>query len=56
MEQVVYEFARGAAIGGFAMLCVLVALAELRERVLRWAAGLLGQHQGGVIRNHTEAR
>lgn len=54
MEQAVYEFARGAVIGSCGVLCVLLALAALRERVLRWATTLLGQHQGGDIRNHTE--
>lgn len=54
MEQVVYEFARGAVIGGCGMLFVLLALAALRERVLRWAATLLGQHQVGELREHTE--
>lgn len=55
MEQVVYEFARGAAIGGCGVLCVLLALAALRERVLRWAATLLGQHQGGNVSTHGES-
>gem|GEM_PF-6715329 len=26
----------------------------VRAVVLRWAAGLLGQHQGGELRNHAE--
>lgn len=53
MEQVVFEFVRGAVIGGCVMLGALLAL---RPIVIRWAATLLGQHQGVELREHTEAR